>query len=223
MQAMKHAKEYIAQWQLEEHLSPDLLRNLHLFRTDAGYEFTVQDDEAAKLYFLVEGSVHVRYAHANGKESVVGRITPLALIGELDLFYQPDLYLSLVTQEPSTFLFIDKAIALQFGQDDPRFLRLIIQNLAAKLTASTRILKHNVLPLMGQVASYLLANNAAHESIPNRAVDIPSRAYLAELMGTTPRHLNRVLNTLADEGIITLYANRIIVHDRAALIQLADS
>ena len=210
---------YIIKWNLQEHLNPDLLRNLQLVRMRAAHEFTIQDDDEAKLYILVAGSVHVRYDHLNGKQSQVGTVTPLAMLGDLDLFYRPNLALTIVAEEASVLLWLDRAVALRYGRDDPRFLRFVIENLAAKLTASTAILKHNVLPLTGQVASYLVH----HIDDTNLSITIHSKTYLAELMGTTPRHLNRVLNDLIDEKIISIDATQITIQNKEALIRFAET
>ena len=216
---MQNVNRYVSQWHLADHLNPDLLRSLHFMQLAAGRDIVIRDDDDALLYFLVEGSVQVAYDHLNGKQSVVGTMVPLAMIGDLDLFYRPNLQLTIVTQEASSFLTLTRTLALQYGQDDARFLRLVIHNLAVKLTASTLILKHNVLPLIGQVAAYLV-EKADHQ---NATVEIRSKAYLAELMGTTLRHVNRILNTLAERQIIVVHPHQVTICDIDALIALAET
>ncbi len=207
---------YIAQWSLDEVVSADFLRHLRLQKLPPNATLSRGDGIFGTLYFLVKGSVRVSYDHLNGKQSIVGTVEPMALIGELDLFYEPDLQLVLVTNEESHFLTIDREMALRLGRDDPRFLRLIIVNLSAKLTDSTVIVKHNILPLMGQVCAFLLTKSDA-----SGTVTILSKAYLAELMGTTPRHLNRVLNELTDEGVIAIDGTQIRVTNAPRLAELA--
>jgi CRP/FNR family transcriptional regulator, putaive post-exponential-phase nitrogen-starvation regulator len=208
-------ERYITQWQLTNYLNPNLLRSLRIVRMPKGREIIRHTDP--KLYFLVEGSAHVSYEHAHGKQSLVGTIQPLALIGELDLFYTPDLRLSIITQQPSIMLSISREEALTYGADDPRFLRLVIHNLSEKLTNSTFILKHKMLPLIGQIAAYLLSRGRTNGAV----LEIPSKGTLAELMATTPRHLNRVLNTLVEDAIITIEHSRVTIHDVSALEKLA--
>jgi CRP-like cAMP-binding protein len=212
----KLIQNYVDRWDLKSHLNADLLNCLYLSRLAKNREL-IQDD--TKLYFLVKGSVHVLFSHANGKQSIVGSMEPLALVGDLDLFHEPNLQLSIVAQQDCDFLYIHKPMALKYGYDDPRFLRLIIRNLASKLTDSTYILKHNVLPLIGQVAAYLIAKVNGKSD----AIDIRSKADLAELIGTTPRHLNRVLNILVDENVIAVEAHQILILDNEALRNITDS
>jgi CRP-like cAMP-binding protein len=210
-------QEYVEQYHLADHLNADLLRCLRLYRLDAHRDIEVSDPAQARLYFLVAGSVHVSYDYLDGTRSSIGTLTPMELIGELDLFVEPNLRLSLTTAEPCTFLYIERDFALRYGANDPRFLRLIIQNLSTKLIHSTLILRHNVLPLSGQVAAHLLSKTDDNHP----TLHIQSKQYFAALVGTTPRHLNRILNTFVADDLIRVEEHRIEILDRAALTQHA--
>src|SRR4051812_29115933 len=106
--------EYIEQFQLGDHLNADLLRCLQLYRLDADRDLKLDDPKLARLYFLVAGSLYVGYDHLDGTRSSIGILTPLALIGELDLFVEPNLRLNITTAEPSTFLYIESDFALRY-------------------------------------------------------------------------------------------------------------
>jgi CRP-like cAMP-binding protein len=213
----KSLQSYVEQFQLGDHLNADLLRYLRLLRLDWERELDLSDGDQAKLYILVEGSVYVSYDHWDGTHSSIGMLTPLALIGELDLFVVPNLRLAITTAEPSTFLYIERSLALRFGQNDPRFLRLVIQHLSAKLIRSTLILRHNVLPLSGQVAALLITQTSETDN----KLRLQSKSYLAELVGATPRHLSRILNTFAADGLILVEEDVIEIRDREGLIRHA--
>jgi CRP/FNR family transcriptional regulator, putaive post-exponential-phase nitrogen-starvation regulator len=210
-------QDYINHFQLAEHLNADLLRCLHLYKLEAEHDLELDDPALARLYFLVAGSVYVSYNHLDGTRSSIGTLTPLELIGELDLFVKdPNLRLSITTAEPCTFLYIERDFALRYGVNDPRFLRLVIQNLSSKLIRSTLILRHNVLPLNGQVAALLLTQSA-HDN----KLRFQSKNYLAELVGTTTRHLNRILNSFVADGLIVVEDHIIEIRDRQALMHIA--
>jgi CRP-like cAMP-binding protein len=215
LRATQHnlVRHYVEQFQLADHLNSDLLRCLQLYRLEEERALDLDTPALARLYFLVAGSVDVSYDHLDGTRSTIGTLTPLALIGELDLFVEPNLRLSITASELCTFLYIERDFALRYGANDPRFLRLVIQNLSAKLIRSTLILRHNVLPLTGQVAALLLTQS----SLANPKLQIRSKNYLAELVGTTPRHLNRILHNFVADGIITMDENVVEIRDRHAL------
>lgn len=209
--------EYVSRFHLDEHLNADLLRCLQFYRLDANRDLAIDDPAVQRLYLLVAGSVTVRYEHLDGTRSIIGTLAPLSLIGELDLFVEPNLRLSITTAEPCIFLYIERDFALRYGVNDPRFLRLVIQNLSDKLIRSTLILRHNVLPLSGQVAALLLT----HTSEAQPVLRIQSKEYLADLVGTTPRHLNRILGSFVADGLIAIEENRIEIRNRPALTEHA--
>jgi CRP-like cAMP-binding protein len=210
-------QEYVEQFHLADHLNADLLRCLQLYRLDAHRDLELDDPALARLYFLVSGSLYVGYDHLDGTRSSIGILTPLALIGELDLFVEPNLRLNITTAEPCIFLYIESTFALRYGANDPRFLRLVIRHLSEKLIRSTLILRHNVLPLSGQVAALILTQTSPQNNI----LPVRSKSYLAELVGTTTRHLNRILNAFVTDGLIVVEEDHIEVCKREALTHLA--
>jgi CRP-like cAMP-binding protein len=215
--SQEYVQEYVGEFQLADHLNGDLLRCLQLYRLEAERELNLDDPALARLYFLVAGSVYVGYDYLDGTRSTIGVLTPLSLIGELDLFVEPNLRLNITAAEPCTFLYIEKDFALRYGANDSRFLRLVIHHLSDKLIRSTLILRHNVLPLSGQVAALLLTQT----SFENPILLLRSKNYLADLVGTTTRHLNRILHSFVSDGLILVEEEQIEVRDRQALTRLA--
>src|SRR3954468_21694621 len=92
--------EYVERFQLADYLNDDLLRCLQLYRLEAERELNLDDPALARLYFLVAGSVYVGYDYLDGTRSTIGVLTPLSLIGELDLFVEPNLRLNITAAEP---------------------------------------------------------------------------------------------------------------------------
>ncbi|HEX2619583.1 MAG TPA: Crp/Fnr family transcriptional regulator [Phototrophicaceae bacterium] len=212
-------EQHVRDFALRDHLNPDLLRCLRLFQFPAQVELYSQTGEQKWLYFLVTGKVQVTYYHLNGKESILALLTPLALIGDLELFTQMDIETTVLTAEASTLLGIEKAFALRYGYDDSRFLRFVIQNLTAKLYGSSHIQIQQSLPLISRIAVYLLSQPV----MSGEVVTLESVAHLAGLMGTTNRHLNRVVRQLVIEGLITRQKNRVRILNRVGLMKYAES
>lgn len=206
---------YIDHFHLADHLNPELLRRLHLFQYPTGTAIFAQSGEQQMLYWLVAGKLQVNILHPNGKYSVLAFLTPLAMVGDLELFGDSATQTNVICIEPSTLLGLAKADALQFGYDDPRFLRLVITHLSAKLTATSHLQSRAVLPLIYQLAAYLLNQPAR----PDGKIGLESKADLAALLGTTPRHLNRTLRHLETEGIIQVEGKTLTLLDLPALRQ----
>ncbi len=95
---------------------------------------------------------------------------------------------------------------------DLNFLMYITKNLSNKLaqcsvTSSITI----TYPLENKLASYLLAMNS------NNIIMIDNYSNLADLLGTSYRHLNRVLNKLVEKGIILKDKNEIKILNKEEL------
>jgi CRP-like cAMP-binding protein len=86
---------YIHQFALADHMSQDLLRCLRLYRFAAQTEIYSQDRDPTVIYFLVAGKIQVNHYHPNGKHLILGNLTPLAVIGDLGLFYDNDLSMTI--------------------------------------------------------------------------------------------------------------------------------
>lgn len=204
---------YVRQFKLDDHLNPDLLRCLTLRQFPAGHHLYMQEEEPTSVYLLVEGRVQVNHDHPGGKLAVLAMLTPLAMIGDVEVFSGEVALKNVVTLEPTTLLAIEKSFVRRFGYDDPRFLRLIIQNLTHKLYHSSYVQIGQVLSLAARLANYLL-----HECDPGgNTLELPPRSHLAALLGTSPRHLNRVLRQFQLENLIMIQHRTLTLLDVTGL------
>ena len=71
--------------------------------------------------------------------------------------------------------------------------------------------RNRIFPLENKLASYLLAMNS------NNIIMIDNYSNLADLLGTSYRHLNRVLNKLVEKGIILKDKNEIKILNKEEL------
>lgn len=206
---------YVEQFALGEALNPALLRCLRLYSFPAQTALYTQSADTPLLYLLVEGRVQVTYDHPTGTFGLLAMMSPLAVIGDVEIFEPAENYSNVITLENSVCLGIEKRFVLQYGADDPRFLRFIIRHLVSKLVHASLIQTTIVLPLAARLAAYLLRQ-------PSNPIVLPGRGALAALLGTTPRHLNRVLKQLHDSGLITASGTRIQVLNAGGLEALIE-
>lgn len=211
--ALSH-QYYVDQFALHEHLNADLLRCLRLTELPAQAELMMQTDELTTLYFLVAGKAQVGHDHINGKQAVLAMLTPLTVIGDLELFTNDTVKTTVIALEKSVFLGIEKPLVMRYGYNDPRFLRFIIQNLSSKLYQTSFIQIGQMLPLVSRFAAYLLDRDNAL---------LPPKSHLAGLFGTTLRHLNRVIKQLETEDVIRIDNRRLTILNRAQLEIYAQS
>lgn len=225
MSAMTSAPEarvdqYIERFKMRSFLNDALIERLRLVRFPpyaAVYrEQTVQD----RLYFLVEGQLQCSHYHANGKLAVIAISKPFAAIGDVEILSDEPLRADVITTEGCVLLSLTRSDVQRFGSDDPRFLRFLIDQLRAKLYQSNAIQSGIVLPVASRLALYLLSNAELHTDAWRVAV--PHKERLASLLGTTTRHLNRVLHDLSVSGTLAIEPTGVRVRNRTTLEMLAE-
>ena len=112
---------------------------------------------------------------------------------------------------------IASEVVARYGADDPRFLRFLIDQLREKLYKTNSLQVNQGLPVLSRLAMYILAQQPQDD-----LVTLPGKEQLASLLGTTTRHLNRVLNQLTETGAIGGTYPRLRVLDRPVLVNLRD-
>ena len=205
-------KKYIQQYALSEHLNADLLRCLQVYQFKPEQAIYTALMEQTHLYFLVEGKAQVSYYLANGKQSIIMIITPFSVVGDMEFLDDEPVQLNVIATETSTFLGIRKSDALQYGYDDARFLRFIIQYMSQKLRVSGQYQLSYDVPLINRVAMYLLK-----QPIQGACITVEGKTLVADCLGTTIRHLNRVIKTLETGGIIEWQKHKVLVRNMAKL------
>jgi CRP/FNR family transcriptional regulator, putaive post-exponential-phase nitrogen-starvation regulator len=198
IQPEKTIQHYVSAFDMTRFLNSDLLRHLQLFHFPAYTNIYIAQDEQHYLYFLVEGTVQCSHYHLNGKLAVLALSSPFAAIGDLEILSQERVRSNVISMQETTMLGIASSIVHHYGANDPRFLRFLIDQLREKLFKSTDLQVNQVLPVINRLAVYILAQPTYDVD----AVVLPGKEELASLMGTTPRHLNRVLRELLELGAI---------------------
>jgi CRP/FNR family transcriptional regulator, putaive post-exponential-phase nitrogen-starvation regulator len=196
MQSDKTIQHYVATFDMTRFLNDDLLHHLQLFHFPAYTNIYNEQDEQHYLYFLVEGTVQCSHYHLNGKLAVVALSSPFAAIGDLEILSEERVRSDVISMQETTMLGIASATVHRYGAEDPRFLRFLIDQLRDKLYRSTALQVNQVLPVINRLAVYILAQPTYDED----AVVLPGKEELSSLLGTTPRHLNRVFRELIESG-----------------------
>ncbi len=211
-------KELIKVHSLDKSLNHKLLDHLELFSFKKNQEIYSQNEIQNFLYFLVNGRLQVNMYHRNGKVSVLAFLEPVSMIGDLEIFDFEVVKYNVTTITESLCLGIRKEIVFKYGQQDPKFLKLVISNLGQKLFLVSKILINILQPLKNRFAYYILQCDKNQ----NEELILDKREYTASLLGTTKRHLNRVIEQLKKDNVIHMKRNRLIILDYDQLKQLAD-
>jgi CRP-like cAMP-binding protein len=202
---------YVARFDMARFLNDDLLCRLQVFRFPAYSYVYVEQDEQHHLYFLVEGQVQCSHYHLNGKLAVIALSQPFSAIGDLEILSKETVNSNVIATRQTTMLGLAKDDVHRYGADDPRFLRFLLDQLRDKLYKTDALQTNQVLPVINRLAVYILAQAAGDEAV------LPDKEALASLLGTTPRHLNRVLKALTEMGCISAGYPLVRILNRGAL------
>lgn len=193
---------------------------LHLFDKDE--HICWNNDKLEYFYFLVEGKMRVYTLLKNGKSLLLQFYKPFTIIGDVE-FNKIDTASSNVQAIESSLL-----IGIPFDQlrekarDDTKFLLFITNTLSTKLIISSSSSSINLLyPLENRLASYILATSVNDNKLAVDRIYPQKLTEIADLLGTSYRHLVRTINKLCQQKIIKKEKGTIIILDKGALEELA--
>lgn len=178
-----------------------------------------------KIFFLVSGKIKILTLQENGKRVLIRFSTPLNILGDLEFLSDYPIETQVEAVTDVIFITINQDEARRKLYNDSDFLRLIIINLGHKLKTMTKNASNNLLyPLKSRLASYLLS--ISHDENKNKlSEDIMTSNLtdIAEFLGTTYRHLNRVLKELEEKNIIRREPKHIKILNMEQLISISNA
>lgn len=214
MQAEETIQQYITQFEIASFLNEDLLQHLQLFHFPAYSNVYIEQDEQHSLYFLVKGQVQCNHYHLNGKLAVFALSSPFTTIGDFEILTDERVSSNVIAMEDTVMLGIASHFVDRYGANDPRFLRFLIDQLRGKLYKMNTLQMNQLLPVISRLAVYILAEMVDND---RQSIVLPNKEDLASLLGTTSRHLNRVLKELVEAGAIRVDYPKIEIVDRSIL------
>lgn len=174
------------------------------------------------FYFLLTGSYYVTSPESNGKELLLRRCTAPSILGDIEIFQQCSIQSNCIATEHCRFLFISTALYEQALQFDANFTRLLLKELSFKLQTCTLLSRVNALsPVSVKLAGYLCTIYAAKS--PDDYYIVHNMKDIADLLGTTNRHINRILKKWEDAQIISRVDDSIQIIDLQQLEAISEN
>ena len=209
---------YINKYSLYKHLNNDLLKNCQIHLFEKNEKICVLKEKLEFMYFLVKGKAKVTTLLSSGQSLLLCFNNPLSIIGDLELLDNPYADCNVIALEDCICLAIPILAVHKYSYNDPIFLRFIISSLENKLRSNSTYSSINILyPLENRFASYLLSVLPSNSNL----VIIEGINHLSELLGSSYRHLNRVIKSFCDSNIIQKKKNQILILDIVKLESLA--
>ncbi|MBV7276487.1 cyclic nucleotide-binding domain-containing protein [Clostridium sp. PL3] len=214
---------YIEKYDLSSIFEKEMIQYMELFSFSKGELVCSKSSEMNYMYFLVRGKLKVYTLHDNGKSILLRFNKPLNILGDLEFLTNHKIQCNVESVNESIIIGIKISNLLKYAYDDSKFLRFVIKNLGQKLYAISNSASINLLhPLESRFASYLLSisfdeNNSTSIS----EIKTSKFTELATLLGTSYRHLCRVINEFVSKDIIEKRGNTIIIKNVGKLEELS--
>lgn len=209
---------YIAENDIESIFDNDMLKHtqLHFYEKN---EFILKAGFELEYYYLfVDGKIKVSYLLENGKSILLKFYKDFNPLGDVELINNTPIRCNIETIEDSYLVAVPADILRKNYMDNPKFLHYIINSLSDKFYAVCNNSSYNlVYPLINRLSSYLV------EHITDKDYIVLNSSYIeiAQFLGTTYRHLNRILKELEVEAVIKCDNKKIYILDKEKLRELS--
>ncbi|WP_058304134.1 Crp/Fnr family transcriptional regulator [Gorillibacterium timonense] len=178
-----------------------------------------QGEMPAYLYVLVKGKIKVYTTSEEGNTLILSFLTPIEVIGDIEYIQGIPIMNTVEAVTPVRMIRVPFRSVNEFGRDHAPLLRFLLKIIAEKFQRKSSSLSFNLLhSVEARLASYLLSvcydkNDVQFEG----HVSLASLKDTANLIGTSYRHLNRVLKKLSAEGLIKRDKGFLQILDREGL------
>lgn len=204
--------ELINKYELNSIFSQEVMPFLELHMFKKNEHICFMDEELKYFYFFVDGKAKVYKTLPNGKSLLLKFYEPIQLIGDLEVISKIKANCSVKSLKSSLCIGIPINKVNSLSLKDPNFLMYITKSLSNKLASQSLTSSITIVyPLENKLANYLLSVN--HRNI----VLVDNYSNLADLLGTSYRHLSRVLNKLVEKEIILKDKNEIKIINKKDL------
>ena len=180
-----------------------------------------QGDPGEYLVILASGLVKVTVTSPHGDEMLLVTLGPSEVVGELSVIDGGPRSASVVALRPTTGIVVGRAPLIALMQRSPELFDVLLRSMGALVRRLTERATDLVfLDLAARVAKLLLRESEGRsgEQRPGALVDLGlTQTELAQMVGASRPAVNRVLQSLAARGSISLDGPKIRIHDSIAL------
>lgn len=180
-----------------------------------------EEENLDNMFFLVEGKAKVSKHLENGKSLLISFYNPFTIIGDVEFIRNNPTDCSVQAIKDTYCIGINFDIVRTQLIKDCKFLINICDYLSEKLTSGSNNSSINLLyPLENRLASYIVAFTNVDTNNKKFTFE-ENYSEIAELLGTSYRHLNRTLSKFCSDKILKRHKKEFIIEDLDKLLYLA--
>lgn len=210
-------KDYLHRYKLAELFSEGIQQAMQMETLAPGDRLLSQGADSGTLYLLVEGKLKISMLSPDGKRLILAFKSPFDLVGDIEYVQQCPLINTVEAVTTTRVIRIPYEALQKEMADDAAWLQFLLETVTRKFEMKSHAMNFNLLyPVDVRLASYLLSMTPTEPKLESTSL-----IDMADLIGTSYRHLNRVLQQFEQAGWITKKRGKITILDRSALLAQA--
>ena len=208
---------------LEDKYFSKIIHLIKHLEFEKGAQIFSEGDPGNGFYIVERGKVKIFKLSFEGKEHILHIYGPGKPFGEVPVFEGNNFPASAMAMTKSQIIFIPRDKFANLILDTPGLAMNMLGMLSMRLREFTiQIENLSLKEVPARLASYILTLAREHDETEKVLLPI-SKAQLANLIGTTPETVSRVLKKMADSSLIRVDTRTILIQDYEGLINLSDS
>ena len=196
-------ENYYNELNMQDIFINDMKKHMKLLKFDK-YEYLSREEEDLEyLLFFVQGKAKVFKTLPNGRNLLLAFYNPIRVIGDIEIVKNQSATGTIQALSTCYCLAIPMKKARLELTNDRKFLKFTCESLAEKLAAVSMNSSINLLyPLENRLSSYI-NEFLTNDENSNIYIDFDENLVnIAELLGSSYRHLLRTLNVLCKKGVL---------------------
>ena len=214
---------YIKKYDLKNICNAEVLAAMELFYYERGEYICGIGEQLEYMYFLVDGKMKVYTMMENGRSLLLRFYNPLSIVGDMEFLSCLKVRCNVESLTKSLVIGVKFDALMKHAYDDPKFLRFLNKNIVHKLYTISNMTSMNLLyPVENRFASYLLSVHIEEQdSLYKGEIKTSKLTEVATLLGTSYRHLNRIIQDFIGAGIVSREKGFIVIKNVEKLKQLS--
>lgn len=180
-----------------------------------------EQDKGNSLYIIVYGQVKIVVNSNDGREHILGFLKDKEFFGEISLLDGEPRSTTVISLEKVKVIAINREDFIKILRNNPDMTYKIILSLCNKLRWTDRHVSNLAfLSAAGRVARTIVELCEDENSMEGNNCVLNhkmTRQDFANIAGTSRETLTRIIMEFQDEGILTSYRNKLVIHEKNKL------
>ena len=211
---MQTIETYLKQYDLADIFTETSKGYLRIETFSEGDLLCVTGEPIDRMYFIVEGKIKISAASAEGKQRILRFKKAMTVIGYAEYINEREVLNTIEVITDVVALSIPYTILREHNTTNT-FLQFLLRVITTKWYADSKSASFHVLySVEERFAGYLLSiTSDFSDSLFYQEMRTSNPHDVADWLGTSYRHLNRIISTLCDEESLASRRGKIIILD----------